>query len=232
MTKEMSLGRTEVYPIIREKWKLIEDRIDDGSFQYELTITEIDSILNRRRIYLMKHPNMRGRLSKDFRSSRDMHIARKLWYNKRRLSHETQIIWWKENVKQLNLIAEKVGMSGLAVLFTIHGAIAIGSMKLITEGKNELHLLLMSRIGLFFSILGISTLIIGKAMLFHSISKNAGDLDSSLVTVVNQDKLREMYELNSSNVKSSRFALYVIYSSAAFLAICLIMILLVSLSVQ
>lgn len=232
MMKVKLLNEREIYRVIKEKWKKIEDGIDDGTFQYELIIAEIDSIINRRKILLKNHPHLRQKFGDDFRTSRDMHTARKLWYNKRRIHHETQIAWWKENVKILNSTSEKVGMSGLAILLTIHGAIAIGSMKIITEGKDGIYLLLMSKIGLFFSIIGISTLVAGKAMLFHSISRNSGDINSLLVTAVDQNNLKKMYEINSYSVSKNISALYVIYSSVVSLIVCLIMIFLISISVR
>jgi hypothetical protein len=81
------------------------------------------------------------------------------------------ISFWDNYATRCLEFSDKISISGMGMLMAIHGAVAVGAIKIVADKNAPPALINTARFAILAGIVGIALLGIGKLVIFESLTK-------------------------------------------------------------
>jgi hypothetical protein len=109
--------------------------------------------------------------------------------------------------------SEKLAISGMNLIVGFHGAVALGSIKILSEKNSATpYSVTAATVALFCAVIGIATFALGKLIAYHTSALMAGELRAKLINLKNTD-FAELSVIVQAQNAPNLWALRLIYGS-------------------
>jgi hypothetical protein len=174
--------------LVEKYWPHVIGAIFDG-FPLETHLEFIENSLVQRERLISQ-----GALDPTLDWATDIKIARKKqadnirWISTHQATRDGYIDFWRSMTDRVEEYSEKLAISGMSLIVGFHGAVALGSIKILSE-RDALAPLTTeaAKVALPCAVVGIALFAIGKLVAYHVASALASQLRSKLINPKNSD---------------------------------------------
>jgi hypothetical protein len=213
--------------LVEKYWPTVIAAIFDG-FPLEIHLEFMENQLAERDRLISQ-----GVLDSSFDWATDLANARKKqadnvrWIPRHQTTREGYIDFWRVMSERVEDYSEKLAISGMNLIVGFHGAVALGSMKILTE-KNGApsYAITAATFALLSAVVGIASFAIGKLIAYHTSAQMAGQLRAKLINPKNTD-FAELSAIVQAQSAPNIWALRLIYGSLFWFLIYSIIVVLI-----
>lgn len=183
-----------VSDIVERQWRRIRKEVLNGR-SVEFDLCQLDKAIEERDSSIRNHDvDMSYDWVSDLERAKFLHGFYRQWMvNDVKYRKDKEELWVRA-VSRMEDFSEKVALSGINLIFVAHGAVALGALRLLSEGKQlEPWIRQVSYFAIIVSIFGIISFSLGKFLIFYYITHFSGKIRGNLIGSISDLKYNSFY---------------------------------------
>lgn len=199
--------------MVERYWPTIIQAIFDG-FPLEVHLEFVEkSLTDRETLVSQGALNLAFDWAGDVGEGRKKQAQNLTWIPTHQATRQAHIDFWRSVSESMWEYSEKLAVSGMNLIIGFHGAVALGSIKVLSEKNTTTPLATEAAfVALPCALFGIALFAIGKLIAFHIASRLSANLKAKLINPKNSD-FAELGKMVKNTAKPNSWAMGLIYGS-------------------